>query len=1561
MSDLVETLNLLADVWTQFMIRQSWQVGIVFLVVGAVTLALRRRSAVLCYCLWLLVLVRFLLPPDFAFVTGAGYWLPRLGVRTEPEFAVSAPVDVAPPRIPLYPLQIEEDLPPRDFPREPSFPQRYEPVEEARPAEIRRASTPRLTLSAILMLVWTAMVATVLILLMKRSRAASRILRDGRPVTEEQTVALAEECRAAVRLRRAVRLLSSSRVPMPVAIGVLRPSVVVPDRLLEELTRDELRAVFLHEFLHLKRFDPLVSFVQRVVQAFYLYHPAAWLANGMLDVLRERICDDHVLALMCTDSETYGETLVRAVELAPSGVPASGGLVSIAESKRQLKDRLQRIAQVDRKLVYRLSLASILALVCIAAVVLPLGQIDSGETDETTEESPNVGKPTIFPKTGPGKGAVKGAQKTGIKDEAQKKDLTGLGEARSTVFGDPLWREFMRAYNALESKKAVALGEEFLEKYGNEPEALTIYGFVAAAYGYDESTSVEVREERRKTVLERGIAACERALEKGDPVDKLGMLATLGRLCGMRAVGPGWQDEVYARKGIDTYREAIDIAEPLLRDSDDDDVRRTVSALLWSLYKGIGFIYETQENFPAAVAVYEEALKHRELAERRSLIQQALAETYHKCGKRAEEMQTYLDAIEEAPTHKTRFKPSVKKALIEMYQAAVSATTDVQTLETLSSFADVYRRTAVLIARDAAAIAESRNLPQWRVTSWQNLLPVADLLVDYCSQANAPERRDGFYTLLLKVWPEDERFESVMLVRLGKLYEEMGRRQDAVNAYRRVMAIDHKLTMGERLEARARLQELGEEVKIVQGESVGDKARRSVSQLFEQADRLAARKKQRSREYLTALPDDQLAMLYVKATAAAQLQRTPSDRSAWLEPALQEVKKDRQKVVDAILKSRTPLSEQDEETFRLEYEKLADQLAALGPEAVPAIAQQMDRTFMTTGRLPLARQAILKVGKDAVEPLTGSIESDDSWLRRHVTDLLSKLADPRSKETLLRALEDDDGSVRRYALEGLVNMGPDVVGADTLREVLVKRLEDDYDWVRDAANDGLARYGDERAIDPLSVIERLDLSQAKKSGVYYARYRAREAMNAILRRAGKPVKEVSREDYGLSPPSFEQLCEAAECPNAGIRGHAIRQLGYRKDEETARFLLERLRAEQEPRTLPEICDSLAGVMTLPSKSTTPVVPAELMQEGFDSLIHIAQTHGSVQVKVAAIRGVSRVLYAADQARVPLHGIERFKELVREGVSAKDETFRIPCYSAVTTVARVSPETAPNWSALERGQLQEQLAPLLDAPNPQIRLIECLGYVGDRGLTPRMMELLHHSDASIRRFAAYALGRIGDPATIDALKRVAATDPYQYEDGRYGVREAASRALQRILEKKDDPTRHERIGLQLVIRSDKEVYAAGDAIWLSVYLVNVGDRPVTLYAPQAPLLPPEPMIEVVRWSIKGGKTVSRPKGELLGTSLNVQAKVVEEERWIRKPGRDDFTGLSPGEEIQLWSANAADERFRLTWGDKPNPHDLRSPGQYVLRARYSNQVAGKDVGLNAWTGSIRSDELTVLVE
>ena len=61
--------------WAAWMFEMAWQVTLLVVLLVAISMPLRRRSATFLYALWLLIVVRLVLPPDFAFPTGWGWWL----------------------------------------------------------------------------------------------------------------------------------------------------------------------------------------------------------------------------------------------------------------------------------------------------------------------------------------------------------------------------------------------------------------------------------------------------------------------------------------------------------------------------------------------------------------------------------------------------------------------------------------------------------------------------------------------------------------------------------------------------------------------------------------------------------------------------------------------------------------------------------------------------------------------------------------------------------------------------------------------------------------------------------------------------------------------------------------------------------------------------------------------------------------------------------------------------------------------------------------------------------------------------------------------------------------------------------------------------------------------------------------------------------------------------------------------------------------------------------------------------------------------------------------------
>ena len=72
---VTQLLDRASEAWAEWMLEMAWQVAVVVAVVAAAGWLLRRRSAAFRHTLWLLVLVRLVVPPDLAFPTGWGWWL----------------------------------------------------------------------------------------------------------------------------------------------------------------------------------------------------------------------------------------------------------------------------------------------------------------------------------------------------------------------------------------------------------------------------------------------------------------------------------------------------------------------------------------------------------------------------------------------------------------------------------------------------------------------------------------------------------------------------------------------------------------------------------------------------------------------------------------------------------------------------------------------------------------------------------------------------------------------------------------------------------------------------------------------------------------------------------------------------------------------------------------------------------------------------------------------------------------------------------------------------------------------------------------------------------------------------------------------------------------------------------------------------------------------------------------------------------------------------------------------------------------------------------------------
>ncbi len=143
-------------------------------------------------------------------------------------------------------------------------------------------------------------------------------------------------------ISKPVRYLTSARVESAFTTGWLKPVVMLPAGILQELRESQLIAILAHELAHVKRHDFAVNLLQTLLSTFFFYHPGVWWMSARIHDEREHCCDD--LAVMATGERIdYARTLVQLQEkelVAPKLAMAYGGVGFGGRVKRILSGYL---------------------------------------------------------------------------------------------------------------------------------------------------------------------------------------------------------------------------------------------------------------------------------------------------------------------------------------------------------------------------------------------------------------------------------------------------------------------------------------------------------------------------------------------------------------------------------------------------------------------------------------------------------------------------------------------------------------------------------------------------------------------------------------------------------------------------------------------------------------------------------------------------------------------------------------------------------------------------------------------------------------------------------------------------------------------------------------------------------------------------------------------------------------------------------------------------------------------------------------------------------------------
>jgi len=296
-----------------------WQSSLFAAALGLLTLAFRKHGAAVRYGLWFAASAKFLLP--FSALAALGQVLPRPFVAAHPESVVFAPLFTA-----------------------------AAPFSNTHVALVTTEAL-RLHLTSLLFAVWTCGFAVLSAIWLIRWARLNALVRAAGDVPSTPGLP--------------VKITPTGIEPG--LVGIWRPVLLLPEGVLQRLSREEMAAIEAHELCHLRRRDNLTAAIHTLITNLFWFHPLLWWLGGRLVEERERACDESVLHAG-NDPAIYADGILKVCALyVPSSLVCAAGAAGA-----HLKRRIETIMENRSALPLTTVRKALLAAGSAAAIVVPL-------------------------------------------------------------------------------------------------------------------------------------------------------------------------------------------------------------------------------------------------------------------------------------------------------------------------------------------------------------------------------------------------------------------------------------------------------------------------------------------------------------------------------------------------------------------------------------------------------------------------------------------------------------------------------------------------------------------------------------------------------------------------------------------------------------------------------------------------------------------------------------------------------------------------------------------------------------------------------------------------------------------------------------------------------------------------------------------------------------------------------------------------------------------------------------------------------------------------------------
>src|ERR1700678_1894810 len=258
-----------------------WQSTLFAATVWILTLALRKNEARVRHRLWLAASLKFMVP--FSALISLGSHLARQNRSPQTQA--------------VFYFVLEKVS---------------QPFQQSSGFGALAASLLRL-LPPILAALWLRDFVSVIGLWCLRWRRVAAAKRAAVPLSQGREVDALRRLEQSAGLRRPIAFRLSQKPLEPGVFGIVRPILLWPAGISQQLQDAHLETILAHEVQHVRRRATLPAAVYMVVQAVFWFYPLVWWLGARLVEERERACDEEVLQLGIA-AQIYAESILKTCE-----------------------------------------------------------------------------------------------------------------------------------------------------------------------------------------------------------------------------------------------------------------------------------------------------------------------------------------------------------------------------------------------------------------------------------------------------------------------------------------------------------------------------------------------------------------------------------------------------------------------------------------------------------------------------------------------------------------------------------------------------------------------------------------------------------------------------------------------------------------------------------------------------------------------------------------------------------------------------------------------------------------------------------------------------------------------------------------------------------------------------------------------------------------------------------------------------------------------------------------------------------------------------------------------